>query len=71
MPIYVNPLGSLGGPYGPISYALLADVGSLALPTVFVPLRVYRPKSQITKFPRAQRLRGRNTNRIIINIVRK
>ena len=32
--------------------------GGLALPTVFAPLRVYRPKSRITDRPRAQELRG-------------
>ena len=58
MPILAKPLGSLGGPYGPISYALLVDVRVLAQPTVFAPLRVYRPKSRITDVPRAQRLRG-------------
>ena len=44
--------------YSQIYYALLADVGGQALPTVFGPLRVYRPKSQITDFPKAQGLRG-------------
>ena len=31
--------------------------GNLALPTVFAPLRVYKPKSRITDFPRTQGLR--------------
>ena len=39
-----------------ISYALLANVGGSALPTVFAPLRVYRPTSKITDVPRAQEL---------------
>ena len=40
MPIRAKPLGSLGGPYALISCALLADVGGLAQPTVFTPLRL-------------------------------
>ena len=40
MPIWGKPLGSLGGPYGPISYELLADVGA----------KLYPPYSRLSWF---------------------